>query len=475
MKLNKKIFISLIVVLLSIPVVFFLKKMDQYQVNSWFFGYVEKLLSGEYFAENLEEVEHLMFIIADHHEPGCTPKNILSSKNWVDNYKKNTKEIIDDYGRVIQYTWFYPWDHKCEPVMHNLNELVYGGLGEIEFHWHHGNHDNISFEAELAKGLSWFSSFGALLSEGNKSKTRFGFIHGNWALDNSTKTKHCGVNRELDILKRAGSYADFTFSTLSTSAQPSMFNSIYYAIDNDENKSYDSGKEAVVGSKGVGYMIFQGPSGFDFTDYQFEVGALEAKSPYKSHRVDLWARHSVYIKGFPKWRFIKVHTHGVTARDVILSNQFREMAEDLSKYAKNIDAKLHYITTREAYNLVKAVESGQTGDPNDYLDYEIKPPLNKSFIATKRFDVIKFDHTSILMQKSDTDFVTIQFKKHPSLISVMGNLSAIDYKFNTETGIKMFNVTSDKPVTVVSKDTLNISNKLHTVNSVGNLYKYIIN
>jgi len=32
---------------------------------------------------------------------------------------------------------------------------------------------------------------------------------------------------------------------------------------------------------------------------------------------------------------------------------------------------LHYVTARELYNLIKAAESGLSGDPGPYLDYVI--------------------------------------------------------------------------------------------------------
>ncbi len=38
---------------------------------------------------------------------------------------------------------------------------------------------------------------------------------------------------------------------------------------------------------------------------------------------------------------------------------------------------LHYVTAREAYNIVKAAEAGKSGDPNDYRDFEIPPPANR--------------------------------------------------------------------------------------------------
>jgi len=36
--------------------------------------------------------------------------------------------------------------------------------------------------------------------------------------------------------------------------------------------------------------------------------------------------------------------------------------------------RLHYVTAREMYNLVKAAEAGETGDPGMFRDFVVSPP-----------------------------------------------------------------------------------------------------
>ena len=36
----------------------------------------------------------------------------------------------------------------------------------------------------------------------------YGFMHGNWALDNSLPNGQCTVNNELDILRKTGCWSD---------------------------------------------------------------------------------------------------------------------------------------------------------------------------------------------------------------------------------------------------------------------------
>ena len=52
----------------------------------------------------------------------------------------------------------------------------------------------------------------------------FGFIHGNWALDNSRPDgKYCGLNNEITLLRDLGCYADFTMpSGASPTRAPDM-------------------------------------------------------------------------------------------------------------------------------------------------------------------------------------------------------------------------------------------------------------
>ena len=74
-------------------------------------------------------------------------------------------------------------------------------------------------------------------------EVKYGFIHGNWALDNSLPDgKHCGVNNELDVLRETGCYADFTLPSAPSPAQTRTINRIYYAIDDPlRPKSHDTG------------------------------------------------------------------------------------------------------------------------------------------------------------------------------------------------------------------------------------------
>jgi hypothetical protein len=59
--------------------------------------------------------------------------------------------------------------------------------------------------------------------------------------------------------------------------------------------------------------------------------------------------------------------------DVVLGEDMDRTLTHLEKnYKDGKKYRLHYVTAREAYNIVKAAEAGLTGNPDDYRDYLIK-------------------------------------------------------------------------------------------------------
>lgn len=271
--------------------------------------------------------------------------------------------------------------------------MVKEGYGEVELHWHHSYDTSETFETKLREGIKKFNKHGALISHGGKSA--FAFIHGNWGLDNSMGPNFCGVNNELEILTRNGCYADFTFSTIGTDAQPKKINSIYYAKDTHGPKSYDTGLDVTVGKKPSGdLVIFQGPIGYVFLNLfsihtplplYLEYGAIE-NDPYPApFRVKAWIDLSVSVKGKPEWRFIKLYTHGQQSMITFFGKKMEETLIAFKKEVSNRGYRFHYITAREAYNIAKAAEAGFRGDPIQYYDWLIPPPKNKKCFPIQPF------------------------------------------------------------------------------------------
>ena len=99
-------------------------------------------------------------------------------------------------------------------------------------------------------------------------------------------------------------------------------------------------------------------------------------SPNTRKRVDWWIKTSIHVKGKPEWIIIKTHTHGAIENDVILGKPFENLIGYMEeRYNDGINFKIHYVTARELYNIIKAVEAGETGeDPELYRNYLISAP-----------------------------------------------------------------------------------------------------
>ncbi len=372
MRRTNKILISIVVFAVLSVLLFGAYKVLRWHAYVWLPAYLGQQNNGA----SASGIRHVLFLFVNHYEPGLEERGIKRNREWLSRYRRLADQHLDSYGRKPVHSWFYAYDHRNREVMADLAQTVYDGYGEIEFHWHHANDSNASFRAKLGEAIQWYNSYGSMIdSHGHVS---FGFIHGNWSLDNSMGKSFCGVNRELDILKLAGCYADFTFPAFGSVAQPAQINSLYYAIDNDGNKSYNTGEESRVGlANRRGLLMFQGPLGFRLNRKIFEFGAIERDSPANRGRIDFWISQNIIVQGRPEWIFIKIHTHGIQDSKVFFSKETHDMFSYLEdKYGKG-SYRLHYITAREAYNIVRAAEDGRTGDPDHYRNYHIKEPLNK--------------------------------------------------------------------------------------------------
>jgi hypothetical protein len=305
-----------------------------------------------------------------------------------------------------------------------------------------------------------FAQHGALITCEEKPKLTYGFIHGMFALDNSSP-KHCGVNNELQILKRTGCYADFTFPTTSRRCQPKKINSIYYATDDpDKPKSYNTGVDVRKGMTGKGdLMIIQGaliinlrhwPNGL----YPYlDTGIITYDILPVKQRIDLWIKKGVYIKGKPEWIFVKVYSHGTQekTRDILLGEPIENMhAYLLEKYNDGVKYQLHYVTAREAYNIIKAAEAGMEGNPDEYRDYVIKPYVNTKIYANVLYRLQSYTQYSVDINVMEDKLVKFEFKEHV-IKSINGYISHVKFDMKHEEGIILLDVTGSGKIKVVFK------------------------
>jgi hypothetical protein len=208
-----------------------------------------------------------------------------------------------------------------------------------------------------------------LLAKDALGRLTYGFIHGNWALDNShPECDWCGVNDEITILRETGCYADFTMPAAPNPCQTSTVNSIYYATDDPRQpKSHDRGIHAQVGRRPQDdeLLMIQGPLAFDWKSRKWGLlprldnGDLTGRRPASLQRLTMWINAGVCVAGREDWRFVKLHTHGAQEpnMEMFLGGAMRRFHEDLRQFADaNRQLKYYYVTAREMAELVHAAE-----------------------------------------------------------------------------------------------------------------------
>lgn len=346
---------------------------------------------------------HIMFAITDHFEPSWNRPSVeqeLERLNaWVKGYPEAIQWHFDADGKCPQHTWFYPIDEFRPKHLEELAKLCSSGYGEIELHLHHDNDTSDGLRKKIESAKEIFSKYGALTvktqrprNTGEDSIHTYGFIHGNWSLDNSRRDgRWCGVNNELKILAETGCYADFTMPSAPSDTQSKKINSIYYAVDDpDKPKSYNTGIDVEVNKKPSGdLMIIQGPLCLNwkrrkaFIFPKIENGSITWNNPPTADRVDLWIKQHIHVHSHSDWVFVKVYTHGAQddnckaflGRDGLLDMMYSYLE---SAYNDGTRYILHYTTTREMYNIIKAAEAGEDDNPNSYRDYIIPPYINRT-------------------------------------------------------------------------------------------------
>ena len=389
---RSRAFAALAVMLLLLPALWTAAKLFKSpHASVWAPAYFRDALSGRY--SHADKTTDLFFLMCDHWEPGYGDRNVNAAVDWLARYKEIAVDHLDSDGRRFQYTWFYPVDNIEEPVLRQLSQAAFEGFGEVEVHWHHGHNSSEIYENDLVNGLALFTKYGALVDTLGAAP-RWTFIHGNWSLDGSIPGK-CGVPDEIAIMQRHGCYADFTFPAPGTVGQPSTINRIYYIEETPAAKSYDKGVEARVGVNGSGFLMFPGPLALDYRNPLILIentaiddseatgfsGALRKPDNYRDYfrpsRIQVWNDVHIGVAGKPEWVFVKAHAHGMQNTEELLGGQLDAMLDELEKYCAERNIRLHYVTAREAFNVVKAVEQQLPGPPTEHYDLVVPAPLNR--------------------------------------------------------------------------------------------------
>ena len=342
------------------------------------------------------QTTHIIFVVCDHFEPRHGARDAQQPftrlDTWQREYAAFQQRCKSEFGTSPVHTWFYPPHHGSEHLA-RLAEMAFDGLGEVELHYHHDGDTAASLRANLIATLEEYARWGLLVESGEAPRTRFGFIHGDWALGNSGGGRYCGVNEEVSILQDLGCWGDFTMPS-GNRCQTRKINSIYYGVGTpDKPKAHDWGQDAQVGAIAPdGLFMMQGPLAINWRAPNHprpENGSLTSRNWGRGDRIPVWLNCNVHVRGKPEWLFVKLHTHGALERDydALFGDKAFRLHQVLNQqYNDGARYRLHYATAREAYNIAKAAENGESGDPSLWRNYRIQPPATRfySLDATHR-------------------------------------------------------------------------------------------
>ena len=331
-----------------------------------------------------EQPLHVFLCIADHFEPKWQrpPASVARQRvlRWAEEYPALAARYHDCLGRTPKHTFFYPAEEYEPELLDPLAQLHRSGYGDVEIHLHHDNDSSDNLRETLERFTSLLHVSHGLLQKDSHGRLSYGFIHGNWALDNSRPDgRWCGVSDEITVLRQTGCYADFTMPSAPAGCQTATVNSIYYAVDDPHRpKSHDRGAAAAARQEppDESLLLIQGPLALDWSRRKFgfmpgiENGDLTARRPPTLERLWNWLAAGVRVQGKDDWLFVKLHTHGAqeSNANMLLGEPMHAFHRDLHNASQRHDwLRYYYVTARELAELVHALEDSPDIAVSDVL------------------------------------------------------------------------------------------------------------
>lgn len=360
-------------------------------IDIWLASYLKQYLfsTSQVTKKEKSPKKNILFTICDHYEPYWNKVDTRTAhkrvETWLSCYQPIAASHKDSLGAHPKHSFFYPAEEYQRNLLDMVGEICRNGFGETEIHLHHDNDTSENLRTTLNDFKKTLSEEHGLLSVNKHTKmTRYGFIHGNWALDNSHPDgKLCGVNDEITILQETGCYADFTMPSAPSDTQTKTINSIYYAIDDPERpKSHNTGTRASAGKQNQqGLLCIQGPLCFNFKSRKFgifpriENGCLAGDILMTSQRVRLWTKQNIHVQGRPDVVFVKLYCHGTQEDNMdffFKQGALNRMFTLLEEHCTSNDNNLYYVSARQMYNVVKGLEAKPDSNIESLLDFELE-------------------------------------------------------------------------------------------------------
>ena len=338
-------------------------------LHLWLPGYAAARLQA--LAANRVRVTRVWVTLADHFEPwwrGADNRTALERvQRWVDRWPAIANRHVDAAGRPPCYTFFYPVEQYHPAALDLLSHLVERRIADVEVHLHHDRDTASAFVERVGGFVETLFTRHALLHR-DEDGIRFGFIHGNWALDNALSDgRACGLDNEITLLRGLGCYADFTLPAAPSPAQTRIVNTIYWATDDPKRpRSHDTGVPVVAqGAIDGDLLMIPGPLTLNFREWRrplvprLEVGELGGHCHATPHRVALWKRAAPRIGGD---LFLKLFAHGapeaqalpLLAKDGVIDRALTYLADD----CRRTGARLMFVSARDMWVAIDAVRRG---------------------------------------------------------------------------------------------------------------------
>ncbi len=307
--------------------------------------------------------------LADHFEPLWLKPTEDVAKARVALWRREWPAIAarheDSTGRPPQYCFFYPEEEYRPGLLEPLAEMTRLGIADVEVHLHHDDDTGPAFTEKVSRFTEALHSRHGLLRK-DDGRLRFGFIHGNWALDNGRPDgRWCGVNDEISRLRDVGCYADFTMPAAPDPSQGGLVNTIFRVTDDPERpRSYETGVPVVPGMAAVGDLtLIPGPLGVLWRPEgrwkpRLDTGELAVYARPAPERIRLWLTVAPRIAGHA---FVKLFAHGAQERNAgtLLGGDLDRLFEGLQHSCAEASARLRFVTAWEMWQAVEALREGR--------------------------------------------------------------------------------------------------------------------
>ena len=306
--------------------------------------------------------------LADHWEPYWQhPSDETAARRvalWAKHWPEIARRHVDSGGRHPQHTFYYPQEEYRPQFLDSLAELKRAGIADVDVHIHHDGEGQQNFVDRMSGYIETLVTRHGLLRNSN-GRPVFGFIHGNWALDNSRPDgRCCGLNNEITLLRDLGCYADFTMPSGNSPTQSRTVNIIYWVTDDPVRpRSYDHGVAVQPGMPGTGdLLMIPGPLGIRWSDRlipRLETGEVASQDLPTAYRVRRWLELAPRIGSDI---FIKLYTHGAQERNsaaLLLKGGLDRLFTLLAEGCRQRGHKLTYVSTWEMRQAVDRAVSGE--------------------------------------------------------------------------------------------------------------------